>query len=50
MTRSNPSELLTEDPKIERITLRNLEAKIRKKAEELGVELKDVQSENMVEP
>ena len=47
MTRSNPSKLFVEDPKIEWIALWNLRARIRQRVEELGVELEDVRSENM---
>ena len=50
MTRSNPSGLVAEDPEIERTTLRNLRVKIRQRAEELGLDLDNIQSENMVEP
>ena len=41
MTRSNLSELFTEDPKIEQIALRNLRVSIRQRADELGVDLED---------
>ena len=50
MTRRNLSELLAKDPKIERIALQNLRARIRQRVKELGVELEDVQSKNMAEP
>ena len=49
MTRSNLSELFTEDPKIKQTILQNLKVRIRQSAEELGVKLEDVQSENIVE-
>ena len=50
MIRSNPFELLVEDPEIKQTALRNMRAWIRQRAEELGVELGDVQSENIEEP
>ena len=50
MTRSNPFGLVAVDPKIERTTLRNLRAKIRQQAEELGLNLDDVQSKNVAKP
>ena len=50
MTRCNPSELFVEDPKIEQTTIQYLRAKIRQIVEELGVQLEDIQSKNMVEP
>ena len=50
MTKSNSSKLFAEDPEIEQIALQNLKVRIRQRAEELGVELENVQSKNMVEP
>ena len=50
MTRSNPFSLVVEDLEIERTALRNLRVRIRQRAEELGLDLDDIQSENMVEP
>ena len=49
MTRSNLFELFIEDLEIEWIALWNLRAKMRQRAEELDVELEDMQSKNMVE-
>ena len=49
MTRSNPFELFVKDLEIEQIALQNLIARIKQRVEELGVELEDVQSQNMVE-
>ena len=42
MTRSNPSNLVIEDPEIECIALRNLRLKIRQKAKELRLDLDDI--------
>ena len=50
MTRSNPSSLVATDPEIIRIALRNLRARIRQQAEELGLNLDEVRSENIVKP
>ena len=46
MTKSNPFVLVVKDPKIERIASKNLRVRIRKRVEELGVELDNIQSEN----
>ena len=50
MTRSNPSDLVAEDPKIERITFKNLRVRTRQRTEELGLDLDDIQFENIAEP
>ena len=50
MIRSNPSSLVAEDPDIERTAPGNLRVRIRQRVEELGLDLDDIQSENMVEP
>ena len=42
ITRSNPFGLVVEDPKIKRIALRNLRARIRERAKALGLDLKDI--------
>ena len=49
MSRSNPSGLVAKDPKIERIALRNLKARIKERVKVLGLDLKDIQSEKMME-
>ena len=49
MTRNNPYELFVEDLEIERIALQNLRVRIRQRAEELGIDLEDIQSKNMTE-
>ena len=46
MTRSNPFRLVVKDPEIKRTTLKNLRARIRERAEMLGLYLKDVESKN----
>ena len=50
MTRSNPFELFADSLEIERITFRNLKVRIRQRVEELGMDLKDAQLENMAAP
>ena len=50
MTKSNSFSLIAADPEIERIDLRNLMAEIRQQAEELRLNLDEVQSKNMAEP
>ena len=50
MTRSNPSKFFAKDLEIKQIAVQNLRARIRQRAIELGIELEDVQSKNMVEP
>ena len=50
MTTSNPFELFIEDLKIEWTTLCNLRTRTRKRAEVLGLDLEDTQSENMAKP
>ena len=49
MTRSNLFGSIVVDPEIERTTLKNLRARIRHQVEELGLNLDEVQSENMAE-
>ena len=50
MTRSNLFELFAKDSKIEWIGLQNLRARIKQRVEVLGLDLKDMQLENMAEP
>ena len=50
MTRSNLSGLVAKDLEIKWTALRNLRARIRQRAEELGLDLDNIQYENMVEP
>ena len=49
MTKSNPFGLVAEDLKIKRTTFRNIRAKIKEEAKVLGLDLKDIQSANLVE-
>ena len=49
MTKSNLSGLVAEDPEIKRITVKNLNVRIKEKVEALGLDLEDVQSENILE-
>ena len=50
MTRSNLSNLVIANPGIERTAVRNLKARIRQQAKDLGLNLDEVQYENMAEP
>ena len=50
MTNNNSSSLVAVDPKIEKTALKNLRARVRQQAEELGLNLDKVHSENMAEP
>ena len=42
--------MFAEDPVIEQVAFWNLRTRIKQRAEELGVDLEDVQSENIIEP
>ena len=50
MTKSNLSKLFARDLEIECIALWNLKVRIKQRVEELGVDLKDAQLENMAAP